>query len=263
MPTQPADSLTFRHAVDVVIVTADDDPAALDAAIGSALDSVGVEVRVLVIDNASTPPASVVSDPRVKLYRNPKHLGAAAGRNQGVRVGRAPYACVLDSAARLHPNTLAVLAGALDDDARIGLVGPVVEGRPPEATAGRAPTLLRLATRVRGKQPQAAASDRREVDWVSEACQVFPREAFNYVGGFDEWNVLRPESVDLCLRIREAGLGIQQVTSASVAFEPEAGVARAARTLDSLAVGVRHLVRRSATSPGATRRHNRATAGPG
>jgi len=262
MPSQPADSMTFRHEVDVVIVTANDEPAALEAAIRSALDSVGVTVRVLVIDNASTPPARVGSDPRIKLYRNPKNLGAAAGRNQGVRVGRAPYACVLDSAARLHPNTLAVLAGTLDDEAGIGLVGPVVDGSPPEETAGRAPTLLRLATRVRGKA-RPVPSDRREVDWVSEACQVFPREAFNYVGGFDEWNVLRPESVDFCLRIREAGLGIQQVTSVSVAYEPEGRVARAARTLDSLAVGVRHLVRRSSSSPGVARRHNRAAAGRG
>ena len=56
----------------------------------SALASVGVEVKVGVVDNGSTPTATVVSDSRVKLYRNAKNLGMAAARNQGMRVGQAP-----------------------------------------------------------------------------------------------------------------------------------------------------------------------------
>jgi GT2 family glycosyltransferase len=256
-----SDAMRFRHEVDVVVVAANDDPARLDAAIRSALDSIGVDVRVWVIDDGSNPPASVVADPRVKLYRNQRHLGPAAGRNQGVRVGRAPFACVLDVAGRLHPNTLAVLVGALVDDPKVGLVGPVLDGVPPEQSAGRAPTLLRLATRVR--RAEADAHDRRDVDWVSEACQVFGREAFNYVGGFDEWNLLRPESVDFCLRIREAGLRVQQVPAATCAYDPEGRRARAGRFADTAAVTFRHLVRRPATGKGAARRASRAAVGRG
>jgi GT2 family glycosyltransferase len=249
--------MLFRPDVDVVILTADDGDR-LDGAIASALGSVGVEVRVWVIDNGSDPPTRVVDDPRVKLYRNQKNLGVAAGRNQGVRVGRAPFVCLLESDVRVHPNTLAVLTGALEDDRTLGLVGPVFDGHVPEETAGTAPTLLRLAARVRKPNGSAVVADRREVDWLSGACQVFGREAFNYVGGFDEWYFYGPESVDFCLRIREAGLRVEQVTSARAVCELQP---RQSERRDALVVAARHLVRRPARTPAAARRASRAAVG--
>jgi N-acetylglucosaminyl-diphospho-decaprenol L-rhamnosyltransferase len=251
------ETMRFRPEVDVVILTRDDG-AALDEAVSSALGSLGIDVRVWVIDNGSQPPARVVDDPRVKLYRNQKDLGVAAGRNQGVRVGKAPFVCLLDSEARLHPNTLLTLAGALEDDPKLGLVGPVFDGQEPEATAGTAPTLLRLVARVRTRAP-SPTGDRREVDWLSGACQVFGREGFNYVGGFDEWYFYGPESVDFCLRIREAGLRAEQLTTAHCAFEPRprrsrAGASRRVRWSHTLVVAARHLVRGPSIGPGAGRR---------
>jgi GT2 family glycosyltransferase len=259
----------LRPAVDVVIL-AWNDQEVLDQAVGSALDSVGVEVRVWVIDNGSNPPARVVSDPRVKLYRNPKNLGVAAARNQGVRVGHAPYVCLLDSDARLHPNTLAVLAGALQDDRTLGLVGPVYDGQPPEATAGSVPTVLRLVARVR-RARGSEAGDRRTVDWVSGACQVFGREAFNYTGGFDEYYFFGPEAVDFCLRIREAGLRVEQVMAAHCAHEPRnrtgwratdrgPRVERKVGLLDTVVVGARQVARQP-SGLSARRRSTRAATG--
>ena len=251
-----------RPEVDVVLVTCNDG-AELDDAVASALGSVGVAARVWVIDNGSDPPARVADDPRVKLYRNQKNLGVAAGRNQGVRVGRAPFVCLLDSRARLHPNTLAILTGVLEDDRTLGMVGPVFDGQAPEATAGTAPTLLRVAARVR-KREGALVGGRRPVDWLSGDCQVFGREAFNYVGGFDEWYFYGPESVDFCLRIREAGLRVEQVTTAHAVHDPRplptgrrAGAPKV-HWLDALVVGARHLLRRPASGPAPARRANRA-----
>jgi GT2 family glycosyltransferase len=231
----------LRHQVDVVILTWNDGPL-LDQAIASALGSVGVDVKVWVIDNGSEPPATVVADPRVKLYRNPKNLGVASGRNQGVRVGQAPFVCLLDSDARLHPNTLATLASALDDDPDLGLVGPVFDDQPPEASGGTAPTLLRKLGRAVGRtdvyaSAAASAGDRREVDFVIGACQLFRRQTYYFVGGLDEWYFYGPEDVDFCLRIREAGLRIQQVTSAGCEHPPR----RRNRQVFTLR-GVRHAV---------------------
>ena len=230
----------LRQEVDVVILTWNDGPL-LDQAVASALDSVGVDVHVWVIDNGSDPPATVVTDPRVRLYRNHKNLGVAAGRNQGVRVGKAPFVCLLDSDARLHPNTLATLAGAVDDDPAIGLVGPVFDDQPPEASGGSAPTLLRKLGRALGRtdvyESTAGAGDRREVDFVIGACQLFRRQTYYFVGGLDEWYFYGPEDVDFCLRIREAGMRVQQITSAGCEHPPR----RRNRRVFT-ARGVRHAV---------------------
>jgi GT2 family glycosyltransferase len=271
-PANGRDTLQLRHPVDVVVLTWNDGPL-LDEAVASALGSVGVDVRVWVIDNASEPPATVVADPRVRLYRNQKNLGVASGRNQGVRVGEATFVCLLDSDARLHPNTLGTLAAAVDDDPSIGLVGPVFDDQPPETTGGSAPKLLRMAARVTGRSGEEAGvptlpSDRREVDYVSGACQVFRRQTFNLVGGFDEWYFHGPEDVDFCLRIREQGLRIQQVTSAGCAHTPRRRQAVSVHGLrngvpvrwaNSVLIGARSRVRSLSTRPAAVRRASRPT----
>lgn len=46
------------------------------------------------------------------------------------------------------------------------------------------------------------------VDWVNGACMVLPRQAWEAVGGFDEGYFMYCEDVDLCLRLRLAGLAL-------------------------------------------------------
>ncbi len=209
--------------VDVVILTWNDGPL-LDAAIASALGSVGVDVSVVVVDNGSEVPAVVADDERVVVLRNSHNRGVAAGRNQGVAVGVAAYVCFLDSDARLAPDCLAALVGAIADDPRAALAAPVFAGQPPEASAGVAPSLALKAARalslretyhpVRGEGPSW------DVDFAIGACQLVRREALEAVGGLDESYFYGPEDVDVCLRLRRAGWRVVQVASASCEHPP-------------------------------------------
>lgn len=209
--------------VDVVILTWNDGPL-LDAAVDSALVSQGVDVRVFVVDNGSDPPATVVADERVTLIRNEANRGVAPGRNQGARLGGSPYLCILDSDARLLPDTLALLIEPLELAPSIALAAPVFVGQAPEASAGRAPTLTDKALRLLDVRDTYRTVDTPgpwwDVDFAIGACQLVRRQVFEAAGGFDEDYFYGPEDVDLCLRLREEGLRIVQVADAGCHHPP-------------------------------------------
>jgi len=207
--------------IDVVILTWNDG-AMLGEAVRSALASKSVDVIVTVVDNGSMPPAVVPDDPRVRLIRNETNLGVAA-RNQGVQDGTAPTICLLDSDARLHPDTLRLLWDRLADDT--GLISPVFDGQAPEESGGRAPGLLRKASRAVGLTSVYGSTrpDERpttwDVDFTIAACQLIRRQAYEQVGGLD-WSIFYgPEDIDLCLRLKHGGWRVAQTTD-SGCFHP-------------------------------------------
>jgi GT2 family glycosyltransferase len=211
-------------SVDVVILTWNDGPL-LDIALRSALDSQGVDVKVIVVDNASDPPAVVPDDPRVTLVVNGANRGVAPARNQGARAGSAPIVCFLDSDARLHADALARLVAALESDRAIGLAAPVFTEQEPSASAGTAPTLTRKLARLTNRTSAYATSADTsqpmwDVDFAIGACQVFRRAAFDAVGGNDESFFYGPEDADFCMRLKDAGWRVVQVRDAAVDHPP-------------------------------------------
>ncbi|RMH83801.1 MAG: hypothetical protein D6683_02105, partial [Actinomyces sp.] len=143
--------------------------------------------------------------------------------NQGVAAGHAPYVALLDSDARLHPDTLVRLVAALTPG--VGLAAPVFDDQAPEASAGRAPGLTRKVARVLGLTDTYAPGQPGhggvwEVEFAIGACQVFRRCAFEAVGGLDESIFYGPEDVDFCLRLGAAGWRSVQVAGAACHHPP-------------------------------------------
>lgn len=219
-------------AIDVVILTWNDGPL-LDVAVASALESNDVDVRVVVIDNASDEPAVVAGDPRVRVVRNERNKGVAGGRNQGIALGAAPFICLLDSDAALRPHALAALVEPLTTDTAIAVAGPVFVDQSPEASGGRAPTLTRKLQRSFGRENTyervkgCGEGTWWDVDFVIGACQLIRRSAYAQVDGIDESFFYGPEDADFCMRLRDAGWRVVQVDDAPVEHPPRRRYRRA------------------------------------
>jgi GT2 family glycosyltransferase len=196
----------------------------------------GRGLETIVVDNASADgSADLVAQahPRARLLRNPENAGFGRACNQGAAAAAGDSLLFLNPDARLTPGALDALLRVLDEDARVGIVGPrtVHEDGRPQLSFGPALGLLaewrqrRLVRGVRRRDPATLAqvetmtATASDPDWVSGSCLLVRRRAFEQVGGFDEAFFLYEEDVDLCVRARAAGW--------SVRFEPRAVVRHA------------------------------------
>lgn len=207
--------------VSVVILTWNDGPL-LHACLAALLCSEGVDLDIVVVDNGSQPPATVPTG--VRLLRNEHNRGVAPARNQGVAASTSALVCLLDSDALVEPQTVARLAATIEEDQTVALAAPVFMGQAPEASGGRAPTLVGKARRglnlTDAYPPIERTGGTWRVDFAIGACQLFRREAFDALGGLDERYFYGPEDIDFCLRLRRAGWGVVQVAAAVVNHPP-------------------------------------------
>lgn len=192
------------------------------------------DVRVTVVDNAS-PDRSLdaVAGLDVDTVRSPRNGGFSYGCNLGAARGDAPYLLFMNPDARIDAESLAALVRVLESVPAAGLAAPrlVDEDGSLAWSLRRFPrqrSTFAQALFLHRLRPRAAWSDELvrdpaaygragAPDWVSGACMLVRRSAFETVGGFDEDFFLYCEDTDLCRRLWSAGHAVR--------FEP-AAVAR-------------------------------------
>jgi N-acetylglucosaminyl-diphospho-decaprenol L-rhamnosyltransferase len=192
--------------------------------------------EVVVVDNGSSDGslARVRADMTdVSVIEPGTNLGYGSAANRGVATTSAPYVLVANPDLEVTAGATAVLAGVLADDPRCALVGPLI--RTPQGdrypSARRFPSLAdaaghavlgilvpdnRFTRAYQRSDLDAAGSDVRDVDWVSGACFVVRRRAFDEVGGFDESYFMYAEEVDLCWRLHRGGWRVAYAPAAEV-----------------------------------------------
>ncbi len=227
--------------------------------------------HVVVVDTASGDGAlETLAGLAVEAVAAPRNGGFGYGCNLGAARRSAPYVCFLNPDARLAPGDLARLVDRLEADPSAAVAGPRLEDEHGalELSRRRFPRLrstLSTALFVHRLAPRSAWADEvvrdperyvepGPVDWLSGACLLVRRAAFDAAGGFDEGYFLYSEETDLCRRLRDAGW--------RTVFEPSAravhiGGASAPRA-GLLATQVRSRVRYAAIHEGAA--NARATA---
>jgi N-acetylglucosaminyl-diphospho-decaprenol L-rhamnosyltransferase len=175
-------------------------------------------VDVVVVDNASTDgSADHVEELGARLIRNAENRYLSPAWNQGAAATDAPFLLFLNPDTEWFHGTLSNLLEVARRHPRAGIVGPML--RNPDGTVypsgRRFPSLVdaighaflspftreNLFTRRYEMEGWDRTSE-RTVDWVSGACMLIPRAAFDEVGGFDDGFPLYGEELDIATRLR-------------------------------------------------------------
>lgn len=193
------------------------------------------ELEIVVADNGSSDgSAASVADLPIRILER-ENDGFAGGCNAGWRASTAPYVFFLNPDTTLPPEALLRLVETLESDARIGLVAPKIVDAGGEldrslrlfprlgSTFAQAFFLHRLFPRARWADDRIrdAAAYERPVDaeWVPGTAMLLRRETLERLGGFDDRFFMYCEDMDLCARIRAAGLVVRFDPSVVVVHE--------------------------------------------
>jgi hypothetical protein len=230
-------------AVDVVLVSFEARECLLRA-LASVAECTDVELRPIVVDNASSDGSvSAVREgyPGARVVENGRNVGFSVACNQGWRAGSAPLVLFLNPDAELRPGAVAALARCLRDRPQVGIAGPRTLNADGSVQVSTGPDLAfaterrqrELVQGVARREPAALAEAERrharehEPDWVSGACLMARRECLEAVSGFDEGFFLYEEDADLCRRARAAGWHVLFTPLAEVSHQLGHSMARA------------------------------------
>jgi N-acetylglucosaminyl-diphospho-decaprenol L-rhamnosyltransferase len=191
-------------------------PDCLDSILAS-----GVPSRIVVIDNGSNDGTLGLAEeyaaryPNIVAIASGGNIGLAAGNNLVLPHIQGDYVLILNPDTVLEPHALATLVRAMDDDPKIGAIGPkcVYEDGTPHTSYHYGWGLLHLIiwrvfpySITRKMYDRYARYREAEVSFVSGACLMARSAVFRQIGGYDPAYFLTVEdAADLCERIRGRG----------------------------------------------------------
>jgi GT2 family glycosyltransferase len=180
------------------------------------------DFEVIVVDNGSTdgsPDLVAERFPQVRLVRNQRNLGFAAGNNVGLRAAGGDLLVLLNQDTQVHAGWLAALARVFADPA-IGIAGCKLLY--PDGTIQHAGGTLYGPRGESAHVGRHAPDDGRfdqvaDVDCVTAAALAISRAALEQIGPLDEgFAPAYYEDTDWCYRARAAGF--------RVVYQPQAVV---------------------------------------
>lgn len=211
------------------VVVSHDSARVLHRCLESLAEAAAGGLEVVVVDGGSKDGSPDLVRARFPFARV---LELGGNRGFGAAVNRGASEVASDALLLLNPDAWMVgdaldrLTTALDGDPRLGLVAPRLrypDGRPQfvwapdRGVAGEALQKARNRFEARwwSHRPLERLLRLFGPGWLTVACALVRRVAFDQVGGFDPGYFLYFEDVDLGLRLRRAGWGAAVVEGAA------------------------------------------------
>ena len=208
--------------IDVLVVNFNSTPFLHQCLVSLAGQNSAGRLRILVRDNASRDRAEEVrGTPRVELIQGKENIGYSRGINSLAQLGNAPYLLLLNPDCILQPDFCELALAYMEANPQVGGLGPLILD-PEGSVQGSARKFPSVLTGLFGRSSLLSrllpgnAATRREVltetgpprkpmtcDWISGACLLVRREAFEQAGGMDEDYFLFWEDADLCARLNK------------------------------------------------------------
>lgn len=229
----PMSTPTEATAVSAIVVSYNTREMTLNCLRALYADLGDLPAEVWVVDNASTDGsvgAIRAAFPQVRLIANERNLGFGAANNQAMAQASGAYFLLLNSDAFLRPGAIAALTTHMREHPHTAAVGPRLlnaDGSLQRSchrfpSPGRAWLENLWVSAALPRHPMLddyrrwAHNAPRIVDFVSGACLLVRRVAYEQVGGFDERFFMYAEEADWQRRMTQEG--------AQVAFTPLAQV---------------------------------------
>jgi len=237
-----------------ICILTHDQPGLLPECVKSCIAEIersGISGEIIIIDNASRdgyPSQSVSLSPLVRVLRNEENVGFSAANNQAICSSSGENVLVLNDDAMLEPGSLSMMIRALESDAKVAAVGPLLVN--PDGSLQRGYTNRRFPS-IRGSLCPLLHLDRLfertaltrdlltlgkdlgrtgEAEHLAGACFLVKRKALNDVGLFDEGFYYLYEDADLCYRLKTAGWRILYLAEARVVHHGSASFKRTIRS---------------------------------
>ena len=217
-----------------------------ESALAGCVDSIqlnGVEQIVVVENGTPGSTLAALTGRGVTVVEPGLNLGYGRGVNRGVAlVKEHELILVSNPDVVVHHGAVAALVAALDAQPRVAVVGPQI--RRPDGSvypshrvfpnfwlAGLHALLAPVWPQNPATRRYRSRHDDGSVDWVSGACFMVRRSAFEEVGGFDERYFMFAEDMTLCWDVRQRGWSVAPVDDAVVTHVEGLSRQRATRSM--------------------------------
>jgi len=199
-----------------IVVVNWNDPEGTQASVREVADWGDPKPAVWVVDNASRRPFPQERMDGLDLHviRSDINRGYGGGINLALREiledASITQVLLLNTDAVIAESVLRRLGKAIQEDARIGAIGPILRessgDRERLAVGGRDIARHMLTRRCVADESAISPRGRWNVDYVPGTVALVPAGAFRKVGLFDEEYFFSGEMADLCERLRREGL---------------------------------------------------------
>lgn len=186
--------------------------------IASLLRQTGVELEIIVVDNASqddsVPLLRQAFGDDIRLIANTENLGFGRANNLGATSASGQYLLLINPDTELSSHDTVRILAEFTSQAEIGIAGPEIH----EPLKRKQYVLPRHSypsqSKLRFKQGLEHLPG--DIAWILGACMMLRRAVYEELSGFDPDYFLYGEDIDICLRARLAGYAIGYCPAAHI-----------------------------------------------